>query len=138
MVVAIAIYQVPQFARLVRGTVLVTREQAYVEAAVALGASDAVIIVRHILSNALVPIAVQASLLIPGAIMTSAALSFLGLGVQAPTAEWGAMLQNSLQWAGVAPHVMVIPGLALMLVVFGFNLLGDGLRDALDPRLRRR
>ena len=81
----------------------------------------------------------QISLLIPSAIMTTASLSFLGLGVTPPTAEWGSMLQNSLPWARLAPHVMIFPGLALMLVVFGFNaFLGDGLRSALDPRLRRR
>lgn len=137
LIVAIAIVQVPQFGRLAYGLTLAAKERAYVEAAVALGASDLRILTRHIVPNCLAPIIVQVSLLIPGAIMTAATLSFLGLGVPPPTAEWGAMLQHSLQWSALAPHVMVIPGLALMLVVLGFNLLGDGLRDVMDPRLRR-
>lgn len=137
LIVAIAIVQIPQYVRLAHGLTLSVKDRAYVEAATAVGASDRLIILRHILPNALAPIIVQTSLLIPGAIMTAATLSFLGLGVTPPTAEWGAMLQNSLQWARLAPHVMIIPGLALMLVVFGFNVFGDGLRDAMDPRLRR-
>jgi peptide/nickel transport system permease protein len=135
--VAIAIVHVPQFARLAHGLTLSTKERTFVEAAVAIGASDRIVISRYILPNCLPPLIVQTSLLIPGAIMTASSLSFLGLGVPPPTAEWGAMLQNGLQWARLAPHVMVIPGLALMLAVFGFNVLGDGLRDAMDPRLRR-
>lgn len=137
LIVAIAIVQIPQYIRLAHGLTLSVKDRAYVEAAVASGATDGIILLRHIMPNLLAPIIVQTSLLIPGAIMTSATLSFLGLGVSPPTAEWGAMLQNSLQWSRLAPHVMVIPGLALMLVVFGFNVLGDGLRDAMDPRLRR-
>jgi len=137
LIVAIAIVQVPQFARLAYGLTLGVKSRTFVEAAVATGASDWLILTRHILPNCLSPIVVQVSLLIPGAITTAASLSFLGLGVPPPTAEWGAMLQNSLQWSRLAPHVMVIPGLALMLVVFGFNVFGDGLRDALDPRLRQ-
>ncbi|HET8679623.1 MAG TPA: ABC transporter permease [bacterium] len=137
LIVAIAIVQVPQFARLAHGLTLGVKGRTFVEAAVAIGASDWLILTRYILRNCLAPIIVQVSLLIPGAITTAASLSFLGLGVPPPTAEWGAMLQNSLHWARLAPHVMVIPGLALMLVVFGFNVLGDGLRDAMDPRLRR-
>ena len=137
LIVAIAIVEVPQFARLAHGLTLGVKSRTFVEAAVATGASDWLILGRHILPNCLAPIVVQVSLLIPGAITTAASLSFLGLGVPPPTAEWGAMLQNSLQWSRLAPHVMVIPGLALMLVVFGFNVFGDGLRDALDPRLRQ-
>jgi peptide/nickel transport system permease protein len=137
VVVAIAITQIPQYIRLAHGLTFTLKEKAFVEAAVAAGASDRRILSRYIVPNTLAPIIVQTSLLIPGAIMTAATLSFLGLGVQPPTAEWGAMLQNSLQWSFLAPHVMVIPGLALMLVVFGFNVFGDGLRDAMDPRLRR-
>lgn len=136
LIFAIGIVQIPQFARLAHGLTLAAKARTYVEAAIATGARDRRIIVRHILPNCLAPIIVQVSLLIPGAITTAASLSFLGLGVPPPTAEWGAMLQNSLQWARLAPHVMLIPGLALMLVVFGFNVLGDGLRDAMDPRLR--
>jgi peptide/nickel transport system permease protein len=137
LIVAIAIVEVPQFARLAHGLTLGIKSRTFVEAAVAIGASDGLILRRYILPNCLAPIVVQISLLIPGAITTAASLSFLGLGVPPPTAEWGAMLQNSLQWSRLAPHVMVIPGLALMLVVFGFNVFGDGLRDALDPRLRQ-
>jgi peptide/nickel transport system permease protein len=137
LIVAIAIVQIPQYIRLAHGLTLSVKDRAYVEAAVASGATDGIILLRHIMPNSLAPIIVQTSLLVPGAIMTSATLSFLGLGVSPPTAEWGAMLQNSLQWSRLAPHVMVIPGVALMLVVFGFNVLGDGLRDAMDPRLRR-
>jgi peptide/nickel transport system permease protein len=137
VVVAIAITQIPQYVRLAHGLTFTLKEKAFVEAAIAVGASDRTILSRYVVPNTMAPIIVQTSLLIPGAIMTAATLSFLGLGVQPPTAEWGAMLQNSLQWSYLAPHVMVIPGLALMLVVFGFNVFGDGLRDAMDPRLRR-
>lgn len=138
VIVAIAIYQLPQFARLAHGLALSVQEQTYVEAAVAGGESDGAIILRYVLPNIMAPIIVQVSLLIPGAIMTAAGLSFIGLGVEPPTAEWGAMLQGSLTWARLAPHIMIFPGIALMLVVFGFNVLGDGLRDALDPRLKGR
>jgi peptide/nickel transport system permease protein len=138
VVIAIGIYHIPQFARLVHGLTLSIQETVYVEGAVASGESDFSVLTRYILPNCLASIVVQTSLLIPGAIMTAATLSFLGLGVPPPTAEWGSMLQNSLQWAQMAPHVMLIPGLALMLAVFGFNVLGDELRDAMDPRLKKR
>jgi len=138
VVIAIGIYHIPQFARLAHGLTLSIQETVFVEGAVASGESDLSILARYILPNCLASLIVQTSLLIPGAIMTAATLSFLGLGVPPPTAEWGSMLQNSLQWAPLAPHVMIVPGLALMLVVFGFNVLGDGLRDAMDPRLKKR
>jgi len=138
VIIAIAIYQIPQFARLAHGLALSVQEQIYVEAAVAGGESDAAILTRYVLPNIIAPIIVQVSLLIPGAIMIAAGLSFIGLGVPPPTAEWGAMLQLSMTWGRMAPHMTIFPGLALMLVVFGFNILGDGLRDALDPRLRGR
>lgn len=137
MIFAIAIYQVPQFARLAHGLALTVKEQAYIESANAIGAGDMKILARHIFPNILSPLIVQTSLLIPGAILTASTLSFLGLGVPPPTAEWGGMLQNGLQWARMAQHIMLAPGLTLMLAVLGFNLLGDGLRDALDPSLRR-
>ena len=133
VIIAIAISRIPQFARLTHGLTLSVREKDFVEAAISMGASGRRIMSRHILPNIMAPIMVQISLMIPGAIMTLAGLSFLGLGVVPPTPEWGSMLQNSLQWSRLAPHVMVLPGLALMLVVFGFNTFGDGLRDALDP-----
>ena len=138
VIIAIAIYQIPQFARLAHGLALSAQEQTYVEAAVAGGESDGAILTRYVLPNIIAPIIVQISLLIPGAIMTAAGLSFIGLGVPPPTPEWGAMLQLSLTWGRLAPHMTIFPGLALMLVVFGFNVLGDGLRDALDPRLKGR
>jgi len=134
VVLAIAIYQIPQFARLVQGLVLGIRQQQFVESARALGLADGRVITRHIVPNTVGSIAVQSSLLIPDAIMTTAVLSFLGLGVPPPTAEWGSMLQNSLQWVELAPHVMIVPGLALMLIVLSFNLFGDGFRDAVDPQ----
>ena len=137
VILAIAIYQIPQFARLAHGMTLSIRRATYVEAAVAVGAPDMRVVRRHILPNIFAPIMVQVSLLIPAAILTAAGLSFLGLGVPPPTAEWGAMLQNSLTWARLAPHMMIFPGLTLMLVVFGFNVFGDGLRDALDPRVNK-
>jgi peptide/nickel transport system permease protein len=138
VVIAIASYQVPEFARLAHGLTLSVKENTYVDAAISIGAPGRRILLFYILPNILGPIIVQVTILIPTAIMTAAGLSFLGLGVVPPMAEWGSMLQNSLQWARRAPHVMVFPGLALMLVVFGFNTLGDGLRNILDPRVRRR
>jgi peptide/nickel transport system permease protein len=138
VIVAIAIYQIPQFARLAHGLALSVQEQTYVEAAVAGGESDGAILSRYVLPNIIAPVIVQVSLLVPGAIMTAAGLSFIGLGVPPPMPEWGAMLQLSMTWGRIAPHMTIFPGLALMLVVFGFNVLGDGLRDALDPRMRGR
>ena len=138
VIVAITIYQIPSFARLAHGLTISAKENDYVTASLAIGASDPRILARHILPNIIAPIIVQMSLFIPGAIMTTAGLSFLGLGVSPPTAEWGGMLQDSLKWSRLAPHVMIFPGLALMLAVFGFNTFGDGLRSALDPRLRNR
>jgi peptide/nickel transport system permease protein len=137
VVVAIAVAMIPDFGRLVNGLTLSVKENTYIEAGIAIGASNTRILLRYILPNILAPIVVQVSLLIPGAIMTAAGLSFLGLGVTPPTAEWGAMLQDSLIWARMAPHMMIFPGLALMLVVFGFNVMGDGMRDLLDPRVRK-
>lgn len=136
VILAIAIYQIPQFARLAHGLALSVQEQTYIEAAIAGGETDQAILSRYVLPNILAPLVVQFSLLLPGAIMTAAGLSFIGLGVPPPTAEWGSMLQLSLTWGQLAPHITIFPGLALMVVVFGFNVLGDGLRDALDPRLK--
>ncbi len=138
VIIAIVMFHIPQFARLSHGLVLSTKQSLYVTAALATGTRDRRVLLRHILPNILAPIIVQISLLIPDAIMTTAALSFLGLGVRPPTAEWGSMLQDSLKWARMAPHVMIYPGLALMLVVFGFNVFGDGLRAALDPTVGNR
>ena len=136
VVLAVGLSQLPQFGRVIYGMVLTLREEAFVEAARSLGATDGTIVRRHILPNVIGPIIVQTSLLLPVAVLTGASLSFLGAGVQPPTPEWGAMLSDSRQWMTVAPHLMLAPGVALILVVLGFNILGDGLRDALDPRYR--
>jgi len=136
VIIAVGIYSIPTFCRVTRGAVLMVKENEYVEAARAIGAGDATIIFRHILPNCLAPIIVQTTLYIPAAIITAAGLSFLGLGVQSPIAEWGAMLGEGRIYLRVAPHVAIFPGLAIMIVVLGFNLFGDGLRDALDPRLK--
>ena len=121
-------------ARLVRGQVLVVRGLEYVQAARALGASDARIIARHLLPNVVAPVIVAATLGIGGAIMAEAALSFIGLGAQPPTPSWGAMVAEGRDLLRVAPWVSIVPGLAIGLAVLGANLLGDGLRDALDVR----
>ena len=137
VILAVAIASVPQFARLVRGVVLGLRELEFVEAARAIGESDAAIMLRYILPGAVPPIVIQASLRMATVLLAAAALNFLGLGVQPPTPEWGAMLSNARDYMFTAPHVTTAPGLAITIVVIGFNLLGDGLRDALDPRLRQ-
>jgi peptide/nickel transport system permease protein len=136
LMLAAGIYSVPQFARIVRGSVLSLKEKEFVEAARAVGESDLSIIFRYLLPNALAPIIIQTTLRMATVLLTASGLSFLGLGVQPPTAEWGAMLSNARAYLITAPHVATAPGLAIMLVVMGFNLFGDGLRDALDPRLR--
>jgi len=125
-------------ARLVRGQVLQLKERDFVEAARAAGAPNAWIIIRHILPNCLGPIIVSVTLGIPGAIMSEAALSFLGLGAQPPTATWGAMIYDGRGWLQHAPWLSIFPGLAIMVTVMAFNLVGDGLRDALDPRSVKR
>ncbi len=132
---AIAIVTTPQYARVVRASVLSVREMDYVEASRALGASHASILFGRILPNALPPLIVQATLGIATAILDTAALSFIGLGAQPPTPEWGAMLAEERNQVFSAPHLVFFPGLAIMITVLAFNLLGDGLRDALDPRL---
>ncbi|HXJ77872.1 MAG TPA: ABC transporter permease [Candidatus Methylomirabilis sp.] len=136
VIVASAIFLVPQFARVVRGSMLILKEKEFVEAARALGEGDVTIVMRYLLPNSLAPIIVQTTLRMATVLLTASGLSFLGLGVQPPSPEWGAMLSNARAYMITAPHVATVPGLAIMLVVLGFNLLGDGLRDALDPRLR--
>ena len=132
---AIAIVSVPAYARVVRSSVLSMRESEYVEASRALGASSWHILFRRILPNALPPLIVLATLGIATAILDTAALSFLGLGAQEPTAEWGTMLGRERNQIFSAPHLVFAPGIAISITVLAFNLLGDGLRDALDPRL---
>ena len=134
VMVAVSIVLVPQFARLVRASTLSVREMTHVEAARALGATDARIVVFSVLPNCLGPLIVQTSLSLATAILDAAGLSFLGLGAQPPTPEWGAMLSSGRELLLTAPWVMTFPGLAIFLVALGFNLLGDGLRDALDPK----
>lgn len=134
--IAIGITYVPRFARIVRGSVLEECEKDYVTAARAIGASEFRIIFIAILPNCLGPLIVQTTLNFASAILDAAALSFLGLGAQPPSPEWGAMIAQSRSLILRAPWVMTLPGLAILFAVLGFNLLGDGLRDALDPRLR--
>ncbi|MFQ6015778.1 MAG: ABC transporter permease [Anaerolineae bacterium] len=136
VIISVGVSAVPSFIRIVRGSVLIIREQTYVEAAKAIGTRDVVIIFRHVLINALAPVIVQATLNLGTAILVAAGLGFLGLGVQPPTPEWGAMLGEGRQYIFSASYMATFPGLAIFLAVLGFNLMGDGLRDALDPRLR--
>jgi ABC-type dipeptide/oligopeptide/nickel transport system permease subunit len=132
---AIGIVSIPRFARLVRSTVLSVKELEYVQASRALGAGPLHILFRRILPNAITPLIVQGTLGIATAILDAAALSFLGLGAEPPRPEWGLMLGEEKNSIFSAPHLVIFPGIAIMLTVLGFNLLGDGLRDALDPRL---
>ena len=136
IVLAVGAISVPQFARLVRGVVLGIRETEYVEAARAIGESHFSILWRYILPNTVAPIIVQTTLRMATVLLVASGLNFLGLGVVPPTPEWGAMLSNARQYMFQSIHVTAIPGLAITLVVIGFNLVGDGLRDALDPRMR--
>lgn len=135
-VIAIGIVSIPQYARIVRGSVLSVKENVYVTAARAIGNSDFRLIFVHILPNVLAPIIVRATIGVSIAILAAAALGFLGLGVEPPTAEWGTMLGSGRQTIFNAPHIVTFPGLAITLTVMAFNLLGDGLRDVLDPRLK--
>jgi peptide/nickel transport system permease protein len=125
------------YARLVRGQVLKVREMEYVTAAKALGAKSPRVIIRHVLPNVMNPVIVMATLGLAGAILSEAALSFLGLGVQPPTPSWGAMLTSGRRYLGLANHLAIFPGAAIMAAVMGLNFLGDGLIDALDPKYRK-
>ena len=133
----ITITFIPQYARLSRASVLSIKEQEFVVAEQALGASPWRIVLAHILPNAITPIIVQGTLGVGTAILDAAALSFLGLGAQPPTPEWGQILSESRNYLFTSPHLVFFPGIAIMITVLGFNLLGDGMRDALDPRLNR-
>jgi ABC-type dipeptide/oligopeptide/nickel transport system permease subunit len=137
VVIAVALGVLPAFVRLVRAGTLSIRHRPYVVAAQALGADSAAIMFRHVLPNALPPVVVQATLGLGATLLTAAGLGFLGLGVQQPTPEWGAMLGEGRQYIFSNPNVATFPGVAIFLTVLGFNLIGDGLRDALDPRLSR-
>jgi peptide/nickel transport system permease protein len=133
---AIGIWALPTFARMVRASVLSIISREYITAAHAIGVSHVRIMLTHVIPNFISPIIVYATLFMANAIMLEAALSFLGLGVQPPTPSWGEMISSGRNFLMVAPHVATIPGLAIMLAVLGFNLMGDGLRDALDPKMK--
>nr|WP_246187627.1 nickel transporter permease [Ornithinibacillus caprae] len=137
VIIAVAIFSIPVFARIVRGSTLAVKKLEYVDAIKALGASDIRIIFKHILPNVTSPLIVQATLSIATAVLTAAGLSFLGLGAKPPTPEWGAMLSEGRNYLYSAPHVAFFPGIAIVLVVLAFNILGDGLRDALDPKMKK-
>jgi ABC-type dipeptide/oligopeptide/nickel transport system permease subunit len=137
VIIAVAVGFIAPFARVTRADVLAVKEEPYIEAARLAGVSAPGIIARHVLPNVLAPIIVQAALRVSGAIITEAGLSFLGLGPPPPTPVWGSMIAEGRNFIVMAPHVSTIPGVALMITIVGLNLLGDGLRDTLDPRLRR-
>ena len=137
LTVAVGIAALPTFARVVRGAVLSIVGQEYIEAAHCMGASDASIIIRHILPNCSAPIIVQATLRVGQAILAAAALSFLGLGIQPPYPEWGGMLAGSRGYVRDYAYMTIFPGLAIMITIMALNFLGDGLRDAMDPKLKR-
>ncbi|WP_294706752.1 nickel transporter permease [uncultured Fusobacterium sp.] len=137
LMVAISISSVPSYARIVRASVLSIRDQEFVEAARAIGANNARIIFRHIIPNSLAPVIVQGTLGVASAILSTAGLSFIGLGIQPPAPEWGSMLSGGRQYLRYAWWVTTFPGVAIMITILSLNLLGDGLRDALDPRLKQ-
>lgn len=134
VILAIGVFSLPTFARVIRGTFLVLREQDYVLAARSVGADSGRILFRHLLPNSLSPILVLSTIRLGTAILTAASLGFLGLGVRPPSPEWGTMLSEGRNYMQLAPHIAIFPGLAILITVVGLNLLGDGLRDALDPR----
>jgi peptide/nickel transport system permease protein len=137
VIIAVAVGFIAPFARVTRADVLAVKEEPYIEAARLAGVSRPAIIARHVLPNVLAPIIVQAALRVSGAIITESGLSFLGLGPPPPTPVWGSMIAEGRNFIVMAPHISTIPGIALMVTIVGLNLLGDGLRDTLDPRLRR-
>lgn len=136
--IAIGLGRIPPFARLVRAHILTFKEETFVEAARAVGATDVRVVIRHILPQTTAPIVTYATLEMGTAILAAAALSFLGLGVNAPTPEWGAIASSGRQYLRAAPQLVVFPSLAIFFAVWSFNLLGDALRDAMDPKLRNR
>lgn len=136
VLIAIAISYVPTFARTVRASVLIIKDQEFIEAARAMGSGDARIIFKYILPNSMAPLIVQATLGVARAILSIAGLSFLGLGIQPPTPEWGSMLSSARAYIREGWHITVIPGLGIMITILALNVMGDGLRDALDPRLK--
>jgi ABC-type dipeptide/oligopeptide/nickel transport system permease subunit len=135
-IVAVAITTVPKYARVVRGSAMVVKRGEFIEASRAMGSSNLDIIFGHVLPNVLAPVIVLSTIGIASAVISTAALGFLGLGAQPPTAEWGLMLSEGRSYITASPHITFFPGVFILLLVLGFNLLGDGLRDILDPRLK--
>ncbi len=136
MLIAMGISSTPTYCRTLRAEILKVRNQEFVEAARAAGASDLNIIVKHIIPNCLAPMIVRVTMSIGSAILSCASLSFIGLGISPPTAEWGSMLASGREFIRTAPHICTFPGLAIMLTVFSLNLMGDGIRDAFDPKMK--
>lgn len=134
--IAVGLHSVPGFARVVRGSVLSVKEREFVEAARAAGAKDGRIIFKHIFPNIITPVIVMATMRLGATILAAAGLSFIGLGAQPPMPEWGAMLAEGRSYLRSAPHITTFPGIAILMTVVGFNLFGDGIRDALDPKLK--
>jgi peptide/nickel transport system permease protein len=137
VMIAVGISSIPVYARIVKASVISIKEQEFIEAARAIGAKDLRIIFKHVLPNSMAPIIVQGTLGVANAILSAAGLSFIGLGVQPPIPEWGAMLSGGRTFIRNSPHIATFPGVAIMITIFALNLLGDGLRDALDPRLKQ-
>jgi glutathione transport system permease protein len=137
VVIAVAIFSVPAFARVLRGSILALKRQEFITAARAIGVSNQRLMFLHLLPNAVAPVLVIATLRLGTAILTASSLSFLGLGIRPPSPEWGAMLSDGRQYLQLAPHVAIFPGLAILVIMLALNLLGDGLRDALDPKIRK-
>lgn len=137
VIIAIGVFSVPVFARVLRGSIIALREQDFIHAARAVGVSDRRLMLAHLLPNALAPVIVLMTLRLGTAILTAASLGFLGLGVRPPSPEWGTMLSEGRTYMQLAPHIAIFPGLAILVTVIALNLLGDGLRDALDPKMKR-
>lgn len=137
LMVAVGVSSIPQYARIVRASVLTVKDQEFIEAARAVGATDTRIITRHIVPNVLAPVIVQGTLGVAGAILSTSGLAFIGLGIPKPRPEWGSMLSEGRQFLRQAPHITTFPGIAIVITILALNLLGDGLRDALDPRLKQ-
>jgi peptide/nickel transport system permease protein len=137
LMVAVGVSSIPQYARIVRASVISIKNQEFVESARAIGSSDLRIIFKHVIPNCLAPVIVQATLGIGLAILTAAGLSFIGLGIKPPTPEWGAMLSGSRTYIRDYTYMTLFPGIAIVITIFAFNVLGDGLRDALDPKLKQ-
>lgn len=137
LIIAVGISNIPAYARIIRASTLTIKGQEYIEAAKAVGASDAHIILKHVINNCVAPIIVQATLSMANAILNTSSMCFLGLGVKAPTPEWGAIMAGGRAFLREAWHITLFPGVVIMLTVLALNLMGDGLRDALDPKLKK-